>query len=198
MAKVCLNPIMERISGHVGDLVFRRYVDRVILARTPNQEGLHPSAAQLTHRKHFQLAVQYAKGSLATHQAWAKVLHKPVVSLTVGDYLNPPSVSAVDLSGFAGAAGDRINFHTEDDFRVASAQVTIAQRDGTPIESGSATRGPPMAGCGATRLPGPQPARTCASPTPPGTCRGAKAANRWKRISKPHEASTASVVRPAA
>jgi hypothetical protein len=149
MAKVRLNPIMLQIRGAVGDLVFKRYGDELILARNPDREGIELTEAQKAHRKRFQQAVQYARqalaepAKLALYQARAKATGKPTISVPVGDFLNLPSVGNVDLSGYAGAAGDKISFQAEDDFSVVSAQVSITQSDGTPIESGNAMQTAP-------------------------------------------------------
>lgn len=54
MAKVKLNPILEQVRGAVGDLVFKRYGDEVVLARKPDVEGREASAAQTAHRERFR------------------------------------------------------------------------------------------------------------------------------------------------
>lgn len=46
MAKVKTNPIIEQIRGKVGDLVFKRYGDSVILARVPDTENREVTPAQ--------------------------------------------------------------------------------------------------------------------------------------------------------
>ena len=52
----------------------------------------------------------------------------------------------LDLSNYAGSAGDKITFRTVDDFGVVSAQVAITKADGTVIESGSASETAPNSG----------------------------------------------------
>ena len=39
MANVLLNLIMERIRGKIGELVFRRFEDRTIIARNGDRSG---------------------------------------------------------------------------------------------------------------------------------------------------------------
>jgi len=46
MAEVKLNPVMEQIRGKVGDLVFRRYEDEVVIARKPDLSGRTPTPGQ--------------------------------------------------------------------------------------------------------------------------------------------------------
>jgi len=47
MAKVKTNPIIEQLRGKVGDLVFKRYGDEVVLTRVPDVEGREPTDKQL-------------------------------------------------------------------------------------------------------------------------------------------------------
>jgi len=61
MAKVKLNPVLEQIRGQVGDLVFKRYGDRVVVSRKADLEGLEPSQAQLAQRERFREAAIYGR-----------------------------------------------------------------------------------------------------------------------------------------
>jgi hypothetical protein len=45
MAKVKLNPILEQISGQVGDLVFKRYGDETIISRKADISGVDDPSA---------------------------------------------------------------------------------------------------------------------------------------------------------
>ena len=152
MAKVRLNPVMEQIRGQIGELVFRRYGDGVIVARKADLEGITLSAAQANHRVRFQQAVDYGKSAMADpavkaiYLAAAKARSIPVFSCPVADFFNAPSVSDVNLSNFTGAVGDKIAFHAEDDFGVVRARVAITKTDGTLIESGEAAETNPGSG----------------------------------------------------
>lgn len=147
MANVKLNPILERIRGQVGDLVFRRFQGRTILSRKPDLAGVVPSEAQLAHKERFRQAALYGKVVMADaaqkslYVEAAKERGKPVFSLTVADYLNPPVVTGVDLSGYAGVVGDAITIAAVDDFEVSGVQVQLSDGDGSELEAGSALRG---------------------------------------------------------
>ena len=65
MAKVKLNPMFEQVSGQVGDLVFKRYYDEVIVARKPALGEIEPSEAQLAAREQFREAALYGKVAMA-------------------------------------------------------------------------------------------------------------------------------------
>ena len=59
MAKVKLNPILEQLSGKVGDLVFKKYVDKTVIAAKADRSGVEPTEAQLAHRQPFQFSVLF-------------------------------------------------------------------------------------------------------------------------------------------
>lgn len=61
MAKVKLNPILEQIRGKVGDLVFKRYGEEVVISRPPDFEGREWTEAQLAARERFRQAALYGK-----------------------------------------------------------------------------------------------------------------------------------------
>lgn len=149
MAKVKLNPILEQMRGKVGDLVFRRYGDEVVISRTPDREGIEPTAAQLAHQDRFREAALYGKMALADpetktlYEEAAKAKGKPVFSLTVADFFNAPSVDEVDVSGYSGAAGDEIVVRARDDFQVTAVAVALTDAEGNAIENGDAVETPP-------------------------------------------------------
>jgi archaellum component FlaF (FlaF/FlaG flagellin family) len=144
MAKVALNPILEKINGQIGDLVFKRYEDKVILSRKPTVSDREPTAAQQAARDRFRAAAVYGKMVMADpalkaiYVAKAQAKRKPVFSLMMSDYLNVPTVSAVDLDGYTGAAGDVVAVSAYDDFEVTEVTVSLADDGGTVLESGAA------------------------------------------------------------
>jgi hypothetical protein len=152
VAKVRLNPILEQLRGQVGDLVFRRYGDQVVVARKPDVSEREWSEAQIAHRERFRQATIYGRMVMADAEARAlyeeaaRVKGKPLFSLMVADFFNAPSIEEVDLSGYAGGVGDVIVVVAHDDFAVAGVDVSLAGGDGNPIESGAAVETPPGSG----------------------------------------------------
>jgi hypothetical protein len=152
MAKVKLNPILEQVSGKVGDLVFRRYGDQTVISQKPDTEGRQWTEAQLAHRERFRQAALYGRlvmadpETKALYEEAAGARGKPVFSLTVADFFNAPSVDSVDLSNYTGAAGDAIVIMASDDFAVLAVQVSLTDGDGNMIESGAALESPPNSG----------------------------------------------------
>lgn len=144
MAKVKLNPVLERVRGQVGDVVFKRYNDEVIMARKPDLTGRTPTEGQAAHREQFKLAALYGRTVLADPQkkavydAAAKSKYVPAFALTIGDFLNAPVVDEIDLSGYTGKTGETICVAASDDFEVTGVEVSITDANGAVLEHGPA------------------------------------------------------------
>ena len=97
MATVKTNPIIEQVRGKVGDLVFKKYGDGVILSRMADMEGREPTEAQQATRERFRQAALYGKmvsadpATKAPYEAAAKAKGQPVFSLMVADFPSIPS-----------------------------------------------------------------------------------------------------------
>jgi hypothetical protein len=147
MAKVKLNPVLEGFHGAVGDLVFRKYGEEVIVGRKPDPTGKAPTPGQLAVREQFRLAAVYGKAVLAdpvskalyTTEAKAKGI--PAFALALADFFNEPTVDEVDLSAYAGAVGDVIRIRAHDDVAITGVAVSIRAVDGTVLEQGPASSG---------------------------------------------------------
>jgi len=152
MARVKLNPILEQVRGQVGDLVFKRYGEGVVISRKPDMEGREPTAAQAAQRERFRQAALYGRmvmadaAAKAIYEEAAKAKGQPVFSLTVADFFNAPSVDEVDLSRYAGCVGDSIVVRASDDFDVTGVEVALTDADGQAIEAGAAVETPPDSG----------------------------------------------------
>ena len=51
MARVKLNPVLLKIRGKVGELVFKHYGKEAVISRPPDFEGVEPTEAQLAQRQ---------------------------------------------------------------------------------------------------------------------------------------------------
>ncbi|MBE0670983.1 MAG: hypothetical protein IH588_10375 [Anaerolineales bacterium] len=152
MAKVKLNPVMEKFRGKIGDLVFKHYGDEVIVGRNPDRSGIEPTQAQLEHQERFRQAVLYGRLVMAdpekkaAYEQAAKAKQKPLFSLTVADFFHAPVLDEVDLSEYGGGAGETIIIRAHDDFKVARLQVVVSDSNGQEIERGEAVETPPNGG----------------------------------------------------
>ena len=146
MAKVKLNPVLEKMRGKIGDLVFKRYHDEIIVSRTPGVEGKTPTPNQAAQREQFKLAALYGRAALADpatsalYYEKAKAKGQPVFALLISDFFHAPSVDEIDLSAYTGNGDETIKIRASDDFEVAGVAVRIIDDTGTALETGSAAR----------------------------------------------------------
>jgi hypothetical protein len=152
MAKVRLNPILEQVRGKVGDLVFKRSGDEVVIARKQDFSNREPSEAQLAVQARFRQAALYGKLVMADpdtkklYEDAAKAKGQPLFSLTMADFFHAPSVDEVDLARYGGRIGDPIIILAHDDFAVSAVQVALNDAAGNPIENGEAVETPAKSG----------------------------------------------------
>ncbi|MBE2222231.1 MAG: hypothetical protein IAF02_11860, partial [Anaerolineae bacterium] len=143
MANVKLNPVLEQIHGQIGDLVFKRYQDKVIISRKAYPNNQEPTPAQQVAREHFRSGAQYGKmvmadpGLKAIYAVQAKAKNKPIFSVLMSDYLKAPTVTAVNLDAYKGAVGEFIFVAAVDDFEVTAVTVSLTD-GGAVLESGAA------------------------------------------------------------
>jgi hypothetical protein len=144
MARVKLNPVTEQIRGAIGDLVFRLYLNRIVVGRKRAPSDQPPTPAMLAVQARFKRAAAYARTALADpakkafYAAWAKTHNTLTTAAAMGDFLNPPEVKEINLLGYHGAIGNKIGIVAEDDHGVVSVQVTIKDAVGAVIEQGLA------------------------------------------------------------
>ena len=140
--------MVEKVSGAVGNLVFRRYEDEVVVGRKPDVSGVVETPAQAAHRERFRLAAVYGKGvfadpeTKAIYEKGAKARGKPAFALAVADFLNEPVIDSIDLSAYTGQAGESIGISVHDDFEVVGVAVAIRSADGAILEHGPAAKRP--------------------------------------------------------
>jgi hypothetical protein len=73
MAKITLNPIIERAQGKMGNIVFRRsHTGEMCITKLPDMSNVQWSDAQQAHRQRFKLAVAYAKAAMAEPTVYAQ------------------------------------------------------------------------------------------------------------------------------
>ena len=93
MAKIKLNPMIERAQGKVGNLVFRRsHSGEMTLMKSPDMSNVKWSNAQTAHRQRFKQAVAYARAAMAEpkvrqrYEKEAAKKSKRPFDLAVSDY----------------------------------------------------------------------------------------------------------------
>ena len=147
--KTNISDSLNDLRGKMGKWVYRRLDGQMIVARRPLPVERTPSPAQALHHERFRRASLYAQAVFrdpvrkAVYAAKAKALGKSTVrGLAVGDYLNPPTITELDISGYQGHVGNLIKVSARDDFGVTEVKVTIRDAvTGALVEQGAAVIG---------------------------------------------------------
>ena len=92
MARLAANSSLK-LSGKIGDLIFKNYGDKIVVTRRPDMSRVKPSRKQNNNRNLFKEAVAYAKKinrTPAMKQAYLKKVKKgqSVYHYAIKEYLN--------------------------------------------------------------------------------------------------------------
>ena len=145
MADVIVNPVLKKIHGKIGGLVFKKYGDETIIAQAPGPRTTPPTPKQKAQQERFKLAAVYGHTALADpatgalYRARAKAKGQPVFSVAVADFFRLPAVEEINLSTYTGKTGEAIKIRASDDFQVAGVGVRILDAAGATLEQGAAT-----------------------------------------------------------
>ncbi len=93
MAKITLNPLVQRAQGKMGNIVFRlAHTGEMTITKLPDMSNVKWSKAQKAHRQRFKKAVAYAQAAMAEPKARALYekeaakQHKRPFDMAVSDY----------------------------------------------------------------------------------------------------------------
>ncbi len=133
----------------LGDqVVAREWKGRPYLAKRPKfPEDREFSEAQLEQQQRFLDAAAYAKSLLDSgempevYRKEAKSARLTEYNVAVRDFLRPPNVRDINVSGYTGKPGEDIVIRAVDDSEVVSVHIAIAN-DGVLVEEGEAVRHP--------------------------------------------------------
>jgi hypothetical protein len=135
MAKVKRNPILEGLSGSLGDVVFRHTKNgKTIICKKPDFSNRQFSQDQLDHQDKVKLAAAYgvANKKNPIYVQKAKDTDKNAYNIAFKDWFHAPV-----LYGIRYQKG-RIQVHVMDDVMVALVTVTILDPQGNILERGDA------------------------------------------------------------
>ena len=144
MAKVGNNIVTQGLSGMLGNqLVFRMRGSKTYVAKAPVKTEQELTEAQIEHRRHFQEAILYAKGAIASPEmkaAYQEAAEEDTTAynVAVADFMNAPHIDEIDISQYTGQPGSNIVVRAVDDFKVAEVAVVIYNPDGSLVEQGLA------------------------------------------------------------
>ena len=133
MAHLDANTLIGILQGRLGDIVFAKTKDgRVIVRHRPMRKAPF-TPLEASNQSLFTRAARYVRSlrndpeKYAEYQAAAKARGKRACELANADFRHPPEIHDVDLSGYAGRAGDSITVRAVDDFGVSSIFVTLTR-----------------------------------------------------------------------
>jgi hypothetical protein len=146
MAKIELNAAVGAIRGKMDGWVYRQHHGQTVVQPHRILEKGEPTAAQHNQRERFRAAQAYAAEVLANplrrqeYQKLGAERKRPPNTLLVANFLTPPVIEQVELSGYAGGLGEPIWVVATDAIEVVDVTVAIRGADDVVIESGPAAK----------------------------------------------------------
>ncbi|HJR79997.1 MAG TPA: hypothetical protein VJ821_07990 [Anaerolineales bacterium] len=138
MAKVQNNPVVQGLSGSIGELVFRQMPDgSTYVSKKHDFSGRKFSQGQKDHQRRFKQAVAYARQAAKSQPVYTELAKGTVLSpynIALSDWFNPPVIHKVEWKGKS------IRIQASDNVMVASVRVMITGMKGKPPEKGEAKR----------------------------------------------------------
>lgn len=146
LARLRLHPIIEELRGRLGDLVLKRYGDRIILSRKADMTGVVWSPAQGAQRQRFAAGIRYARSAMADpeakafYEAHAARTGRQAFRVAQSDFMHAPRITALDVTGYTGSGGASITVAAEDDVEVVRVSIRVEGESGEAVETGEAER----------------------------------------------------------
>jgi hypothetical protein len=144
MAVITPNPLVETIKGKFGGMYVAKCGDKLVLKRHPTREPKPATEAQKPGRERLICANAYwrrVKTDPALRLAYTmagKARGKRPNDLATADFMNAPTVTDIDATGYSGQPAGVIRITAEDDFEVSQVSARILDLAGTVIEEGEA------------------------------------------------------------
>jgi hypothetical protein len=136
MARVRSNPIVEGLSGGLGNLMFRRLHDgRTIVCVKPDFSRRKLSEGQQAHHRRFREGAAHAREAAQTEPLYAELAAgtmKTAYNIALADWFHPPVIHEVELGE------GRVHIYASDNVRVAGVRVLILDGEGKLLEQGEA------------------------------------------------------------
>ena len=145
MGSAAPNPLVE-LRGKIGKLSIAKYGNKLIVRRLPERKRRPATVRQKPVRQKLVRATAYWKSLSAQPERKAayvlagRLSGRRAYDLAKADFLSPPAVTDIDLSGYIGQPTGEIRAQAEDDFEVISVRVRILELAGSVIEEGEAAK----------------------------------------------------------
>jgi len=149
MAKVSLNPILQRISGHVGGYVYKTINGKAFLAKKPVFRRRKWSSKQRQGHARLEAAADYANAvwKIPEERAFYEALRRKrkawrAYSLATGDFLNPPTIESLEVLRLEKSGAARLRVVARDDVAVVRVVILVKRSTGKVLLERPATLTP--------------------------------------------------------
>lgn len=146
MAQAKLHALLESLRGSVGDIVLKRYGDRVIVSKKPDMSRRKLSEKQRAHHERFRRGAAYGRmvrdtpELAAVYAPVAEERGQAVYHVALRDAMHEPVIEEVDLSAFSAQSGGTIAVRATDDFEVVRVEVDLVDESGDVVSKLEADR----------------------------------------------------------
>ena len=138
MAKVQNNPVVQGLSGSIGELVFRQMPDgSTYVSKKHDFSGRKFSQGQKDHQSRFKQAVAYARQAAKSQPIYAELAKGTILSpynIALSDWFNSPVIHKIERTK------GRIRVQASDNVTVVSVRVFVLGSKGKMAEKGKAMR----------------------------------------------------------
>ena len=139
------NVITRNYSGRVGDIVFRNYNGKSVMAKRPDCSKVIKTERQMGSMNKFAKGVkfgQFAKDNPKLCEDYNK--KRPDLSpyhAAISDFMTTPVIERVDVSEYQGHPGNVVTVSAWDKWNIEGVGVVIFNALGEVIEFGEAVPG---------------------------------------------------------
>ena len=136
------NVITRNYSGRVGDIVFRNYKGKSVMAKRPDCSKVIKTARQMVFINKFARGVKYgqfAKDNPTLCKNYSE--KRPDLSpyhASISDFMTSPVIERVDVSEYKGHPGEIVTVSAWDKWNIEGVGVVIFNVLGEVIEFGAA------------------------------------------------------------
>ena len=136
------NVITREYSGRVGDVVFRNYNGKSVMAKRPDCSKVIKTARQLEINDKFKKAVKVGQYVIKNQESSDFYKRKrpdmDPYHAAISDYLSRPVIERVDADGYKGLPGNVVTVSVWDKWEIEGVDMVIFNSLGEVIECGAA------------------------------------------------------------
>src|SRR5579871_6167053 len=144
MAKSISNATAGKLKGKIGDLVFYELNGKPCVRSVPRRED-PPTSREKGNQSRFGAASKFGHATLrdptqkARYSAAAAKTGSTAYNVAVSDFMHPPVITELDLTGYTGRAGQLIRIRVEEKkIGAVAVNVVIADHTQSVLEEGAA------------------------------------------------------------